>query len=296
MLRNLLVCSAVALTLAQPTPPQPLPEPPPGDAAAQHCRPQWWFPSTMPVGSRYDYHATYEVQGPDYDRSGRLAHEADFALAVGQEPGKPGRVVSLVLPDAAGAEASQLTTWLTGLAGVVPDGVRVTSDGVFLRGAPLLRGPWREGDRLTFGGAVFFFTTFVSVAHGQVVSADSAHVRLDCDIWGGVLIQPQATGDAELYLASDECGLLSLELEWAWTYCDAGWRGRIHVSRTGITEAQPPPPESASAARQVNPPSAEPPALRGSDSLHGLGAAGAASRSAPHSGQRSVSSASPFSQ
>jgi len=192
----------------------------------------------MPVGSRYSYHVTYTTVAKSGDRSVRTAEESDFAIAVSEDPGKPGRVARLVPPELGDQAPSQVSSFLLSLAGANPDGVRVTTDGVWLWDAPLLRGPWRKADRLTFGGCVFFFATWVGAAHVEVVSADSSGARLVYEFWVGRRHR-KTSGNGELVLTSDERGLLSVSATWLWRYDTITIEHRLKVSRTQMTEAPP---------------------------------------------------------
>lgn len=199
---------------------------------------QWWFPSTMPVGSRYSYHLTYTTVATSGDRSVQTAEESDFAIAVSEDASKPGRVVRLVAPEPGDQVPSQASSFLLCLGHANPDGVRVTTDGVWLWDAPLLRGPWRKGDRFTFGGGVFFFATWVGAAHVEVVSADSSGARLVYESWVGRRHR-KTSGNGELVLTSDERGLFSVSATWLWRYDTTTIEHRLKVSRTQVTEAAP---------------------------------------------------------
>jgi hypothetical protein len=226
----------LTMLLLVPTP-APAGQDTPKQTAPQESRQSWWFPSSMPVGGRYEYRVVYTMEVPEREDLLPTRIETDFALVVAEEKGKAGRVVRLVPPDVTGESVTWLATWLNSVARVNPQGVRVTTDGVWLKDEPLLRGPWRRGDRLTFGGVVLFFVPFASLLHAEVVSADAGHARLVFDFWGGRPM-PEASGSGELRLTSDADSLTSLDLKWTWEFGTTKLESRIEVTRNRIVRPE----------------------------------------------------------
>ena len=111
------------------------------------------------------------------------------------------------------------------------DGFRVTGREVLVRNRPLLRGPWRAGDRLMLAGALYLLIAPASlVCHAEVVAADAEHLRLACDLWGGVPL-PIWHGTAELRIESDPQGVAALHLTWRQIWKTHRREGRIDVIR-----------------------------------------------------------------
>ena len=190
----------------------------------------WWFPDEMPAGSEIDYHLEFRTAW-----NGRAERESqgDFTLLIGVEPGKPGRTVRMKPPEEDEELGGIVSMWLRGLQFFNEKGLRVTEKDVWLRDAPLLRGPWRAGDRISFGSFIFFFRTFLSVTHVEVKAADPTHATLAFEFWGGEPL-PTTSGRGELTLTSDDDGITKLRVKWKWNARQADMEGSVLLSRTRI--------------------------------------------------------------
>ncbi len=214
----------------------------PEDRVLPAVRPQWWFRTGLGAGAQYDYHVKYTVEvdagsalaeHEGRDRPVKSRSEADFRVAVEGAPDGPDRIVRLVPTDEPEATTSPLTTWLAGLGTWNETGLRVADDGLWLGEACVLRGPWAQGDRLTFGGALLFFRPHVGAIQAEVVEAGPRSVRLTFTQWGGDPM-PTLWGSGEASITSDQHGVRDVRITSRWHRAQSCYQTTIEVHRKAI--------------------------------------------------------------
>lgn len=200
------------------------------EAARDDVARSWWFPDEMPAGSEIDYHIEYRSA---WTHRAGTESQGDFTLLIGVEPGKPGCTVRMKLLKDDQELGGAVAIWLRGLYVLNEKGVRVSEKDVLLRDAPLLRGPWRAGDRISFGSFIFFFRTFLNAIHVEVKAADPNHATFAFEFWAGDPF-PTSRGHGELALTSDDDEITKLHAKWKWNARHTDMEGGIVLSRTRV--------------------------------------------------------------
>ncbi|MBN2562593.1 MAG: hypothetical protein JXQ75_16840 [Phycisphaerae bacterium] len=181
------------------------------DGSAERAPQTWWFRHDVPPGTTLSYHLDYSSETAYTEKAWGGARQTaregavDFALEVAGDEGAP----SCVYHIAAGKARNTVSMWLQLLRQVNQRGLAVTEGEVLLCGEPLLRGPWRTGDRVTF--AWLFFAKPLVVLHADVLAAEEHGVHVTGDLWGGIPL-PLWRGHCELHIKSDDLGIAEAHL------------------------------------------------------------------------------------
>ena len=227
-------------------------------------RDSWWFPSEIATGKDYRFRLEFKLSRTGVGRSTPIEESFEVIFEVRRpEAGEGGCIVRLKPPEIKGRATGPMSSWLTGVAYAFPQGIHVSETGIMIDGAPLLRGPWRKGDRPTFI-TVFLSVLFpnaIGVIHADVVDANSKGAHLALEFWAGES-GPEMRGDGRLRFESDRLGLTFAELNWTWKDRAGGVKNTLSISRTGIGEPLESTPKDASRemrnqSRQARPPGEE---------------------------------------
>jgi hypothetical protein len=270
-----LVCSTVVLLIAVVLMggPRAVPRhgPPVGAPAGnavvlpdqQESRASWWFPTDVPISVEQTFELRLDYTITSGSKSYRGTERAVFVTQIlAPEDGTPGRVVRLhpLKPGEAGAEGDAADglaqLWISNWALMNPGGLVVTDDSLLVGDAPILHGPWVEGERFTIGGFVAFFLLHfehvIGFVHFDVQAVTATDVRLTFDFWAG-RSGPQVQGDGMLSFAHDKDGITRVEATWQRSLGSEQRRTRLVVTRTGIAPL-PGQSGSRSAAHESAPP------------------------------------------
>jgi hypothetical protein len=221
----------------------PRQKPPPAlpDQPSRQC---WWFPSDIPAQTAYRYHMTLDAVVTDRRGTTKVAEQTDFTVAVlPAEPGESGCVVRMLPPDPAATAPIGLTElFVRWVANANPDGVRATANAVLAHDVPLLRGPWRTGDRFSvFGFGAWSFLLFsdyiVGTVHFDVVTVTPTSAELTFAFWAG-RTGPALRGDGELTFESDEKGVTAIRAKWNRTFGAEKREARLTITRTAIDKLE----------------------------------------------------------
>ncbi len=183
----------------------------------QATKTAWSFPSTFEPGKRYDYLVSCSVDLQENGQPRHFEQQATFTVCVSRAKDKPGCILRLC--EVAKPFESGLASFLDGFVDKegTDAGLRITPDEVFFREGPLLRGPWKRGDRFSmFTFLSLLFARQIGVSHLEVRSADAAEVHLDSDFWMGES-GPQVTGEGSVIFVKDGRGLTRVRIDSHWS-------------------------------------------------------------------------------
>jgi hypothetical protein len=203
---------------------KPAQEPPP--------RPQWWFPYDIPAGRIQEFEIVVEeqIESPGRTRAARDA--ATFTVeVVSRKPDDGCRIRLLKAGDEPEERFSLAAMWLRGLASFNPRGLDVGRESVSMNGGMILRGPWRQGDRFTVAGFVWFFGLVTGFTHYEVDEVGDNHVALSYSFWVGGA-SPEVTGDGVLRFTSDAAGISEVRADWQRRHDSELRRVHLRIRRT----------------------------------------------------------------
>jgi hypothetical protein len=198
----------------------------------------WWFPTSTPEGTEMHYHAVYTetTSAPRIGKSTRKL-ESDFVMRAKLACEDVVRFIYVPPPSELERPANDLTFWGQLLSNLQGEGFEVTADEVRMSGGPLLRGPWRSGDRLTLAWATVFLGASGCIIHAEVMEAAPSQIRLTCDIWGGPFL-PEWKGEGTILATSDELGISAVTANWDWTFGGGKFEASLVVSRTKMSQSE----------------------------------------------------------
>ena len=212
---------------------------------AEAERQSWWFPTNMPTGTKYHYRAVLKAENTFQGKTTQVHEQTDFAVAVSPAAtGQSGCIVRMLPPDPSPATSGWLTRlWIERLAEDNPDGVWATTDGIFVHDVPLLRGPWRTGDRFSvFGFGAWLLPLLgsgyvVGTLHFDVYSATPTDADLKFDFWAG-RAAPVLRGTGELSFESDAEGIALITANWTRTLGSEKREAVLTITRLRIDTLQ----------------------------------------------------------
>ncbi|MHC4089900.1 MAG: hypothetical protein ACYSVY_06420 [Planctomycetota bacterium] len=212
-----LIMSACVATTKQP--PRSVTE----QLPKQDVEPSWWFPADIATGTMYHYQVLLNETITYRFTDHRIDERAEFAVVVlPSESGRSGCIVRMCPPQEPEDQSVDLIQiWIDRLAQGNPEGIWATSDAVYVDHQPLLRGPWRSGDRfsiLGFGAWVLPFVGagyVVGTFHFDVDAVSPTGADLSFTFWAGEP-QPELRGQGELDFDSDIQGIRAIHAAWVW--------------------------------------------------------------------------------
>jgi hypothetical protein len=183
------------------------------------------------------------------ERQAEVHEEADFTVGIlPAAPGKRGCVVRLLPLNAEETDKTPplIHLYVSALSRAHPDGLWVNPDEVCVDDAPLLRGPWRKGDRFTvFGFGAWVFLVFndhlFGTVHLEVDSVTAATAHLKYQFWSG-RSGPAVHGEGEVTFENDAEGITAVQVNWTRTLGREKREVRLVIKRTGVSRLR----ESAS--------------------------------------------------
>lgn len=202
---------------------------------------RWWFPSGQPTGAEITYRLTHTAYADDETGAPWKLAEHTLTLVAGREDGKAGCLFRAKMTDPKDA----LQCWLAKGTWLGDRQLRITLDAVLLDDRPLLRGPWREGDRMT----VFVpFPGGLLATHGVARSATPGGVAIELELWARWFYLPSHdwTGHGHIRITSDADGVASALIE---LHQSAGQYSRRHVIQVDRTAFRPPQVEESPSDR-----------------------------------------------
>ncbi len=217
------------------------PVPSPGIAQQQPARAEWWFPHDIPTGRSQDFEVVVDEQIESGGRTRSVHDGASFTVAILPGTSGEGCRVRIVETRETDESAQSLTAiWLRGLTAFNPRGVDVGPSSVSMNGGDLLRGPWRQGDRFSIAGFVWFFGLITGVTHYEVTEVNQHDVVLSFSFWVGAPgdpsraedAGPEVAGDGTLRLARDAAGIVQVSADWKRTHGDEQRRVQLRIRRT----------------------------------------------------------------
>lgn len=230
---------------------------------AEAERPSWWFPTNMPTGTKYHYRAVLTAENTYGGRTIQVHEQTDFAVAVSPAAtGQSGCIVRMLPPDPSPATSGRLTQlWIERLAQDNPDGVWATTDGIFVHDVPLLRGPWRTGDRFSvFGFGAWLLPILgsgyvVGTLHFDVYSATPTDADLRFDFWAGRAVAV-LRGTGKLSFKSDADGIAAINANWTRTLGSERREAVLTITRLRIDKLK---EDAATPPERTSPPSTRAP-------------------------------------
>ena len=182
-------------------------------------RDQWWFPVGSTGSNQVRYRAIETVtqsREPHQGEKKSTREECDFTIMLEQHPSEDSVVVRLSDLGESCNSASSFGFWIhyaQMLPAIHQSAVSVTPTEIRFAGGPILRGPWREGDRLTYA---WWLMVSTGIVHAEVRHADAKSTTLHLEIWGGPALS-HWNGAAEITLVNDDDALHAVRGTWSWT-------------------------------------------------------------------------------
>ena len=179
---------------------------------------EWWFSTQVPAGGELRYRVLHELHHLSDNADQR--DQRDVVVIV--ERAEDSREMRWRLAGEWSEYPANTTLgvaliWLRFLQERHGHGIVVSPTEIRSGQTPVLRGPWRSGDRLTFAG-------LFGTAHVEVVSADARTIQLKFDffvgygrvLWGGA---------GTIRMVNDSDRLREADAQWYWAAgdkrCDA---------------------------------------------------------------------------
>ncbi len=196
---------------------------------------EWWFSTVAPAERERQYHIAFTFDSPDR----HIKDHGECTVTVIMEPTPDEQALTWRLVDAGEqcGTSSILGLWIWWLQ-LVQDakdrGTRVTATEVLFGEWPLLRGPWRAGDRMQ--ATIGLFALFS--VRAEVLSADAERVALRFDFLGAWAAY-RWKGSGELKMAVDDEGLREVRGSWGGISGAHHFDARLTIDRlpTGNVDA-----------------------------------------------------------
>lgn len=188
---------------------------------------EWWFSTVAPAERERQYRIAFTFDSP-----GRhIEDHGECTVTVIMEPTPDQQALTWRLVDAKEqcGTSSILGLWMWWLQFVQDAkdrGTRVTATEVLFGEWPLLRGPWRAGDRIQ--ATIGLFALFSVQA--EVLSANAERVALRFDFLGAWSAY-RWKGSGELHMAVDDEGLREARGSWGGTSGAHDFDARLTIDR-----------------------------------------------------------------
>lgn len=206
------------------------------------ARAEWWFPHDIPTGRAQDFEIVVDEQIESGGRTRSVHDGAHFTVAIlPRTSGEGCRVRIIETREIEEGAYGLAAIWLRGLTAFNPRGVDVGPSSISMNGGDILRGPWREGDRFTIAGFVWFFGLVTGFTHYDVAEVGDDFVVLSYSFWVGGAGSPsgdtddggpEVTGDGTLRLTSDAAGISEVRADWQRKHGDEQRRVQLRIRRT----------------------------------------------------------------
>ncbi len=196
-------------------------------------RKEWWFPTKVPQSGMLRYSVGNKRKSFHVDR---LANQqisvgnCDVAMSVVPLDDRQGLRIRPADTNEFCQTDTMLGIWiwyLQAMHNTYESDSQISPTEFVFGGGPILRGPWRAGDRILFAWSVLFAS---GIVHAEVRSVDDLTICLVFDFWGGPA-WPAWRGSGEVTMTNDVDGLHEAQAQWSWTYRSTRVEESVTVKR-----------------------------------------------------------------